>query len=57
MVSKVQILSSDIGMESGIKRCHVLVLKRGKVVSSKGVESGKARQRRSFGENILGERN
>ena len=34
----MQILSNDIGMEFGKKKCDVLVLKRGKVVSSAGVE-------------------
>ena len=38
LVSTVQILSNDIRMESGIKNFGVLVLKRGKVVSSEGVE-------------------
>ena len=38
LVSTVQILSKDIGMEFGIKKCGVLVLKRGKVVSSEGAE-------------------
>ena len=39
LVSTVQILSNDIGMEFGIQKCRVLVLKRGKVVSSEGVET------------------
>ena len=38
LVSTVQILSNDIRMEFGIQKCGVLLLKRGKVVSSKGVE-------------------
>ena len=38
LISTVQILSNDIGMEFGIKKCGVLVLKRGTVVSSEGVE-------------------
>ena len=38
LISTVQILSNDIGMEFGIKKCGVLVLKRGKVVSCEGVE-------------------
>ena len=38
LVSTVQILSNDIRMEFGIKKCGVLLLKRGKVVSSEGVE-------------------
>ena len=28
----------NLGMEFGIKKCGVLVLKRGKIVSSEGVE-------------------
>ena len=38
LVSTVQILSNDIRMEFGIKRCGVLLLKRGEVVSSEGAE-------------------
>ena len=38
LVSTVQILSKDIGMKFGIKKCVVLVLKRGKVVSCEGAE-------------------
>ena len=33
-----KLLNNNIGMEFGIKKCGVLVLKRGKVVSSEGVE-------------------
>ena len=38
LISKMQILSNDIGIEFGIKKCGVLVLKRGTVLSSEGVE-------------------
>ena len=38
MASTVQILSNDTGMGFEIKKCGVLVLKRGKVMSSEGVE-------------------
>ena len=38
LISTVQILNNDIGMKFGIKKCGVLVLKRGIVVSSEGVE-------------------
>ena len=38
LISTVQILSNDIGIEFEIKKCGVLVLKRGAVVSSEGVE-------------------
>ena len=38
LVSTIQILSKDTGMEFGIKKCGVLQLKRGKVVSSEGAD-------------------
>ena len=38
LISKIQILSNDIGMEFGMKKCGVLVLKREKVVWFEGVE-------------------
>ena len=38
LISTVQILNNDIGMGFGIKMCGVLVLKRGKTVSSEGAE-------------------
>ena len=38
LVSTVQILSNDIGMEVGIQKCGVIIYKRAKVVSSKVVE-------------------
>ena len=38
LVSTVQILSNNIGMEVGIQKCGVLIYKRAKVVSSKVVE-------------------
>ena len=38
LISTVQILSNDIGMEFGIKKFGVLVLKRETVVSSERVE-------------------
>ena len=38
LISTVQILCNDIGMEFGIKKCGVLALKRGTVVSSEGTE-------------------
>ena len=38
LISTAQILSNDIWMESEIKTCGVLVLKRGTVVSYEGVE-------------------
>ena len=38
LVSTVQILSNNIGMEVGIQKCGILIYKRAKVVSSKVVE-------------------
>ena len=38
LISIVQILSNDIGMEFGIKKYDVLVLKRGTVMPSEAVE-------------------
>ena len=37
LVETVHTVSKDIGMEFGIKKCGMLLLKRGKVVSSEGV--------------------
>ena len=38
LISTVQMFSNDIGMEFGIKKCGVFVLKSGKVVLSEEVE-------------------
>ena len=38
IVSTVYLVSADIQMEFGIKKCGVLVLKKGKVVDSDGVQ-------------------
>ena len=37
LVSTVQLISQDIGMEFGIKKCGVVVLKRGKLWKSEGI--------------------
>ena len=34
----IQIFSTDIGMEFGIKKCGVLALERGKIVRCEGIE-------------------
>ena len=34
----IHIFSTDIGMEFGIKKCGVLILKRGKITRSEGIE-------------------
>ena len=38
LVRTVHIFSTDIGMEFGIKKCGVLILKRGKITRSEGIE-------------------
>ena len=37
LVKTIQLVSTDIGMEFGIKKCGVLILKRGKVVECEGI--------------------
>ena len=37
LVKIMQLVSTDIGMEFGIKKCGVLILKRGKVVECEGI--------------------
>ena len=38
LVKTVQIFSKDIGMEFGIKKCGMLVMKKGKIVESDGIQ-------------------
>ena len=38
LVSTVQLISQDIGMEFGTKKCGVVVLKRGKLCKSEGIK-------------------
>ena len=38
LVSTVQVFSRDIGMEFGIKKCGVTVLKRGKLSKTEGIQ-------------------
>ena len=37
LVSTVQLISKDIGMEFGIKKCGMVVVKRGQLSSAKGI--------------------
>ena len=37
LVTMVQIISKDIGMEFGIKKCGMVVMKRGQLSSTKGI--------------------
>ena len=38
LVQTVRVLSKDIGMEFGIEKCTMLVMKKGKIVKSVGIE-------------------
>ena len=38
LVSTVEVLSQDTGMEFGIKKCGVIVINRGKPKSTDGIE-------------------
>ena len=38
LLNTVRVFSQDIGMQFGINKCAVLVLKRGKVVRCEGIE-------------------
>ena len=38
LVQSVRIVSNDIGMEFGVEKCAMLVIKRGKVVESNGID-------------------
>ena len=37
LVNTVQVISSDIGMESGLRKCGVFILKKGKDVKFEGI--------------------
>ena len=38
LVSTTQMVSQDIGMEFGIKKCGVVIMKRGKLIKSDGIQ-------------------
>ena len=38
LVQAVRVLSEDIGMEFGIEKCAILVMDKGKIVKSVGIE-------------------
>ena len=46
LVSTVEIFSQDIGMEFGIKKCGVIIMNRGKVKSTDGIELPKYKRDR-----------
>ena len=37
-ITKVGVLSEDVGMKFGIKKCSILVMEKGKIVKSVGIE-------------------
>ena len=38
LVQTIRVLSEDIGMEFGIEKCAMLVIEKGKIVKSAGIE-------------------
>ena len=38
LVQTVRVFSQDIGMEFGIEKCAILVMEKGKIVKSVGIE-------------------
>ena len=50
LLNTVRVFSQDIGMQFGINKCAVLVLKRGKVVRSEGIEMLNNQVIKSLGE-------
>ena len=38
LVNTVQMFSEDIGMESGISKCATLIMKRGTISKSEGIQ-------------------
>ena len=38
LVQTVRVFSEDIGMEFGIEKCAILVMEKGKIVKSVGIE-------------------
>ena len=50
LVSNVEVFSKDIGMEFGIKKCVVIIMNRGKVKSTDGIELPTGEKIREIGE-------
>ena len=40
LVSTVKVISQDVGIQFGVKKCGVAIMKRGKLVESKGIDLG-----------------
>ena len=50
LVQTIRIFSKDIGMEFGIEKCAVLVIEKGKIVKSVGIELPKGKVIKSLQE-------
>ena len=50
LVQSVRVFSSDIGMNFGIEKCAVMIMKRGKLIRSEGIKLPDRRNIRSIGE-------
>ena len=48
LVQTVRVFSNDIGMQFGLDKCVVLIMKRGKIVKSGGIESPNDEEIRSL---------
>ena len=51
LVNTIRVFSEDIGMKFGIKKCAVLILKRGKVTENRGIQLPKDEVIKSLSEN------
>lgn len=38
LIQTIRLISKDIGMEFGINKCTILVMKRGQVIKSEGIQ-------------------
>lgn len=56
LVHTVRVFSSDIGIDFGIEKCAVVVMKRGKLDKSEGIRLSDGRIIRSIGDDVEGYR-
>lgn len=56
LVHTVRVFSSDIGIDFGIEKCAVMVMKRGKLDKSEGIRLPDGRIIRSIGDDVEGYR-
>ena len=50
LIQKLRIYSLDIGMEFGIEKCTMLIMKSGKTETTEGIELSTQKITRTFGE-------